>query len=112
MEVLSRNDQLSAIILDKLDKATDPVLFADLLITPECYRAAPLNLLRVIAMLAMQKKIDVSVMHDRNSARQFVIVLPGRDVPYQGEDWYMTEQSPENLRKVATEAAMPFPEDK
>jgi len=42
----------------------------------------------------------------------FVIVLPGRDVPYQGEDWYMTEQSPENLRKVATEAAMPFPEDK
>ena len=112
MEVLSRNDQLSAIILDKLDKATDPVLFADLLITQECYKADPLNLLRVIAMLAVQKKIDVSVMHDRNSARQFVIVLPGRDVPYQGEDWYMTEQSPENLRKVATEAAMPFPEDK
>ena len=92
MELLGRNEQLLTGIFGAIDNSKDIVLFADLLDMPVVHGAGPLDILSSVAVLCLQGKVAMVVTHDRYGQKQFAFALPGRPMPYPGENWYMTDE--------------------
>ena len=92
--------QLALEIATVLDKATDPVCFAELMRSDACKQHKPADVLATMAMLTNTSvlphpMVDVAMMHNREGVELMVFALHGRPLPYPGEDWYAEAEAME-----------------
>ena len=103
MEIPPRNGLLLTSIFDSIDRSKDIVLFTDLLDMPGLHNVGPLEILGAVTTLCQQGRVAMTVTTDKYSQKQFVFALPGRPMPYPGEDWYLRQVGPDDYRHVGDE---------